>query len=201
MNFQAKLLNNLTKLKVVNLIVLLGIITFANCIFNKFVLDDYSFIVNNPEVHRLNIFASFGKNMFNGLGYYRPIPAIYFSSLYSIFTTNQFFYHFIQITLHIANTFLVFVLFKKLFSEKLSLFLSLIFLIHPIQVESVSYIAAAGNPLFFLFGITAFILSQKNITETKYQVGIFLCLYLINSNKRDGNTFLYNDSSVSLFIS
>ncbi len=186
-----KFVENINTFKAIYIISLVGFITFVNCLFNRFVLDDYSFIVNNPEIHVFNIFALLGKNMFNGLGYYRPIPAIYFASLYSFFTTNQFFYHIVQITLHIANTFFVFVLFKKFFSEKLSLFLSLIFLVHPVQVESVSYIAGAGNPLFFLFGITALILSQKKISETKYQIWIYLCLFLSFLTKETGILFAF----------
>lgn len=185
-----KFLDELTTFRTFHLILALGLITFANCLFNNFVSDDYVFIINNPEVHHFNIFELLSKNMFNNLGYYRPIPAVYFASLYSMFSTQQFFYHLIQIALHMTNTFLVFLLLKKFFSDKLSLFLSSIFLVHPIQVESVSYIAAAGNPLFFLFGILALKLSQKDISNTKNQVWIFLLLFLSLLTKETGILFI-----------
>lgn len=128
---------------------------FFNGLFGNFVWDDKIYIVNNPELRNTNLFSLFGENIFNKALYYRPIPAIYFSILVNTFDTNTFFYHLIQLTMHITNSILVFIVFKNFLQKKISLFLSLIFLVHPIQVESVSYIAAAVSPLSTFFGLLA----------------------------------------------
>lgn len=142
----------LTKTKAISWIIVIGILVFANMLFNEFLWDDLEYIINNPQIHSFNIqflIDSFRGSLFNSGGEYRPITAIYFMLLYSVFGSSSFFYHILQVCLHITNSILVFVLFKKFFSSKLSFFVSIIFLIHPIQIEAVSYIASSGNPLFF----------------------------------------------------
>jgi protein O-mannosyl-transferase len=195
--------------KAVLIIVVIGVLTFLNTLFNNFIWDDNIFIIRNPQIHSFNIINLFGNNMFNNNGYYRPIPAVYFSALYSLFTTHQFFYHIIQIVLHIINTILVFILFRKFFIEKLSLFLSLIFLVHPIQVESVSYIASVGSELFFLFGILALNLAQKDLKNIHDKFGIFIFLFLSFLSKETGILFflviifylyLFNRKNVKSFF-
>lgn len=201
---------DLTTSKAIVIILILGLIVFGNALFNSFVWDDLSFVLNPPYGHTLNLAQLFGPNYFNEWSFYRPIPAFYFALIYAIANTHAFFYHFIQIVLHITNAILVFVLFRSLLqlkktknikdikkeqlyfqslsgsqqvkymrehgypgkTEKIaetdttqanifSLVLSLIFLIHPINVESVSYIAASQSELFFLFGIIALVISSK----------------------------------------
>ena len=116
-----------TTLKAVHYIILIGFLVFGNALFNGFVWDDKTYILNNAGVHTINVIDAFKQNFFNNGGQYRPIPVIYFSILYSFFNTVPFFYHFIQITLHIINALLVFLLFKHAFSKKLAFFFSLIF--------------------------------------------------------------------------
>lgn len=180
----------LTTLKAITIIVILGFIVFGNALFNSFVWDDKAFIIFNPEVHSLNIFSLMGQNAFNSLGHYRPIPAVYFASMYAVFKDIPFFYHFVQIGLHIVNASLLFILLKKFFDKKLSLFLSLIFLVHPMQVESVSYIASSVNTLFLLFGMVALLLLDKEKISLKRFFIIFGILLLSLLTKETGFLFL-----------
>jgi len=190
--------------KAISIIAILGFIIYFNALFNGFVMDDSGFIFNNPDVHSLNIVYLFSGNMFNSLGYYRPIPALYFALLYNVFGSQAFFYHFLQIGLHILNSVLVYLMLRTLLTRDpakdapdkelqslsgsqriknlrmlrmngttlktanlpdmqtniLPFFLSLIFLIHPINVESVAYIGATQSELLFLFGILALLVSM-----------------------------------------
>lgn len=182
----------LTKTKAILWIIIIGLIVYCNILFNGFVLDDQSYIIFNPELHSLNLLTLFGKNVFNSLvtGQYDPIPATYFAVLFSLFNNLSFFYHFFQVALHIANSCLVFVLFKKFFSKKLAFVLSLVFLLHPIQEEAVAYISATGVELFFLFGITSLLLMFKtSLTPKKVALLLILLLFSLLS-KETGVLFL-----------
>ncbi len=171
-------------------IICLGLISFFNMLFNGFVWDDKGYILLNPEVHSLNLLVLFGKNMFNGFGYFRPFPATYFAILYSFFQQQAFPYHFFQLVIHIINTLLLWKLFSMFFNKKLAWCLSLIFLVHPIAVESVSYIASADNPLFFLFGISALlVLIYKDLT-LRVSVSLGLLFFFTLLTKESGIMFM-----------
>lgn len=187
-----KFITALTTKKAILIIVIFGITVYFNSLFNNFVLDDKTYIIFNTELHSLNLSTLFGKNVFNSniTGQYHPITAIYFAIVYTIFRNNPFFYHLFQIILHIINTILVFVFFKRILNNKLSLFLSLIFLVHPIQTEAVSYIAATGDPLFFLLGIVSLLISTKELLGLKRLGFIFSLLLLSTLSKETGFLFL-----------
>ena len=184
-------LKKLDTIHAVHVIVFLGIIVFANMLFNKFVWDDHLYILQNPQTQTFNFFSFFGPNVFNNAGQYRPLTIAYFAFLRTTFDDMQFFYHSIQLMLHIINASLLFVLFKQFFSKPLSLFLSLIFLIHPMQVESVSYIAASASVLFFLTGINAILIGKKYPEKLWKEILLFSLLLTSIFIKETGILFIF----------
>ncbi len=101
-----------------------------------------------------------------------------------------FFYHVIQILLQMACSCLLFFFLKRFFSITLSFFLSLIFLVHPIQVESVAYISSTQNNLFFLFGMIAVLISIKEKLYLKQFILMSMFLLLSLLSKETGFLFL-----------
>ncbi len=181
-----------TTLKAVYVIVIVGFIVFGNMLFNSFVWDDFKFIITVSQTNGLTLSTLFGESIFNSVGFYRPITGLYFHIVYAIFKNTTFFYHLIQLSIHIFNAYLVFYLFSKFLKKELSFFLSLIFLIHPISVESVSYISAVPDILFFAFGMSALILSlslKGNFTIRRISL-IFLLLLLSVFSKEAGFLFI-----------
>ncbi len=161
----------LTFIKVSIFIFLIGFVVFGNNLMNNFLWDDLGYIIQNPLVHTIDLPALFGKNIYNTAAQYRPLPALYFAVVYGLFSTNQFFYHFLQIVIHCINAILVVKLLKKFVTLPVAFIASLFFLVHPLQVESVSFIGATGNPLFFLCGIIALLLStEKTISWGRLSV-------------------------------
>jgi len=182
-----KLFAPLTTSKAIHWIVIIGIIVFFNSFFNGFVWDDKIYILNNPG--NLNIFYLFGPNMFNDL-FYRPLSAAYFSLLYAVFGTSAFYYHFFQVSLHIINTILLFFIFKKFIKKHFALILSLIFLVHPIQVESAIFLSTALTPLSMFFGSLALVLSLNDKITTRRFILISLFLIVSLLVKETGAIFL-----------
>lgn len=111
-----------TPIKVIAIFTVVGLVVFGNMLFNGFVWDDNGYIVSNNSLHSLNLLWLFGPNLFNAVGLYRPITAVYFALLYNIFGLQPFFYHLLQLSLHIADSCLLLYLFRKFFNDKLSLF-------------------------------------------------------------------------------
>lgn len=182
----------LTTLKAFHIIALLGLFVFFNILYNNFVWDDLSYLVNNPQIQTLNWGRIFGPSLFNGtdIGYYRPVTALYFTITYFLFQNNPLPYHISQLVLHIVCTCFVYMLLARFMNRRFSLLLSLIFLVHPFQVESVALITSTDSELFFLFGIIAFFLSIKKEIDFKRSLSIFTLLLCSCLTKETGVLFI-----------
>lgn len=159
----------LTNIKAFFIISIVGIVVFFNGLFNYFVRDDGSQIVNNTLLSSISNIGTFftGSTFYNGLQqnltgvYYKPILDVYFSIIITLFGPNYFAFHLFQLIIHIANSFIVYLLLKKFIKKPLALVLSLIFLVHPINSETVFYISNSQDILFFFFGSLALLIYSK----------------------------------------
>jgi hypothetical protein len=185
-----KLFVPLTRKKAIVFTVILGAVVYLQIFFNGFVWDDVSYIIGNPEIEKFNLLTLFGPNMFNSSGYFRPIPAVYFSVLFQIFGKSAWGYHFLQWVMHIGCTVGLYELFRRFFKPGISLFLSWVFLVHPINVEAVAYIGASQSQLYLLFGGAAVYLSLKKDLSARRIWAIHWWLLLAFLTKEVGVLFL-----------
>ena len=147
-----------------------GLFIYVNSFFNNFVWEDWGQLASNRAVQSISnipIFFRSGpylavEQYFSSL-YYRPLMLTYFAIVSSMFGANPFPFHLFQWILHVSNAFLVFIFLKKIIKSKSAFFVSLIFLVHPINVETVSYISSASNILYFFCGILGLIFLDKSI--------------------------------------
>ena len=179
LNFR-DLFTPLTNTKIFFFLLIIGFITFFPTLFNNFLGDDYYLLLTNPLVTSIHnipklFFGSIGSQggQFAGL-YYRPLMLTYITILNSFFGPNPFFFHLIQLIIHIMNAFLVFKIFTNFFRKNISFVLALIFLIHPINVEAVVYVAAIQEILFMFFGLL-----MINFIFVKSQTISFLAILLL----------------------
>lgn len=193
----------MTKKGFIFLLVLIGLLVFFNSLFNGFLWDDEEQVLNNVLAHSITNFPKFflgstfnsgGGEIFDGL-YYKPLMTTFFSLIYTFFGANPFFFHFFQVSLHIVNTILVFLVFRHIFTNKkdiLPFILALIFLVHPINAEAVVYISSLQEPLFFFFGICSLwiISSSQRDSIRKYLIISVLLLCSLLS-KETGILFIF----------
>ena len=182
------ILNPLSDKKAIYILIIVGIIVYANALFNRFVWDDIGQIVENTEAHSIRNIGQILSN--HSFTYYRPFPIVIWSLIYTLFGPTPFWFHLFHILLHIVNSILIFILFKKYFQSVISLFLSLIFLVHPMNVESVAYISSLQTVLSLSFGLSVILLISKNIRPFyKYSL-IFLMLVFSLLAKEVGVVFI-----------
>ncbi len=131
--------------------------------------DDADFTIDNSDVRTFNLKAFF-TNFY--LGNYPPLTMFSFAVDYMLGKNNPSVYHFTNITLHIINAGLVFLLFIKLQPNRyLAFFTALIFALHPMQTESVSWISERKNvlcALFYFLSLLLYIRYTKNRNQKNY---------------------------------
>lgn len=124
---------------------------------NEFVgYDDKLYVTENPNLPLTtkNLVTSFTEGEHHGL--YAPLTALSLSLNHHFHGFDPSGYHFVNLALHLLNTILVFAFVFLLFRSRwLALAAALLFGLHPMQVESVAFIAGRRDVLFALFFILA----------------------------------------------
>src|SRR5258706_3483750 len=175
-SFLEKLLASITTKRSIQIIIVVGILVFFNSFFGDFVWDDLPQLLGKDIYHSLsNIGFIFVDHT---TMFYRPIPALIWTFIYSLFGPIPFWFHLFQVIMHIGNSILIFLLFKKHFSKVTSLFLSLLFLVHPINVEAVAFIAQLQTVMPLFFGLLAFHVLSCPKMNSVYKYGLLAFLIL-----------------------
>ncbi|MDO9027396.1 MAG: tetratricopeptide repeat protein [Candidatus Roizmanbacteria bacterium] len=151
-------------MKKILVIVVLGFLIYCLSLSNGFVWDD--------EV----MFQKAGS--IPNTVYFRPAISAVYSTIYNVFGPRPFFFHFFQLIFHIGTAILIYYLFRRFFKETISLILALIFLVHPANVEAVSFASAMQEVAFTLTGIIGLYLfvSSENLSIAKVFSATFLLL-------------------------
>ena len=196
----------LTTKNAITFIIIIGLVVYLNSLFNGFIGDDYGQLVNNAAAHSIgNIIqfftgSTFNNSTFSGIGnsvsnglegiYYKPFLSTVFSILYTFSGNRAFGYHFFQLILHIANSILLFLIFKKFLKRETALGMAFIFLVHPINNESVVFVSALQEPLFMIFGLLAFYLTLSEKQGIGTNIATVLLLLLSILSKETGVLFI-----------
>lgn len=144
---------------IVILFIAAGFILYANSFQNQMFWDDDDSILKNRYIQDWQYVPKyFSENFIAGAGflsdYWRPVLLSVFSLEWHLWKDWAPGYHFVNTSFHIANAVLLFFILFILFKKKwLSFFTALVFLIHPLQTEVITYVSGLGDPLsaFFIF--------------------------------------------------
>ena len=131
-------------------------------------VDDPFYIRHNPYIRDLSwdgIYKIFSRPI---VGDYFPLQILTYALDYQIWHMQPFGYHLHNVMLHFLNAVLVFFLLKKVFSNLwVSFFAALLFGLHPVNVESVTWVAERKNVLSMAFLLLSFLSYLYYLGEEK----------------------------------
>lgn len=196
MNLAQKFITKIEKLNQLYLftfIFLLGFIVYGGSLSNGFVWDDEEQIVNNAIIKNIsNIPYLFTASTFNtgGAGltglYYKPLMPVFFSITNFVWGLNPFGFHLFSLILHIFNTLLLYKILKNFFalekinySKTIAFGLSVIFLVHPANTESVAYLSSTQELLYTFFLLLSLISAFKFCQKKHSSVLLFLVNFFV----------------------
>lgn len=162
-------------IKWLTLLFLLVFVSYANALGNNFVSDDKGLI----EQARAWTFAS---NFSQPNVFLRSF--LYFIT-FQMFGLNSFVFRFSNILFHLGVVWLSFFFLSRTTNTKIAIFSASLFAVHPILVESITWISGGvytQYSFFFIFSFVAYLFSQKNIMAYILSL-VFFSLALLSSEK------------------
>ncbi len=152
------------------ILIALGFGVYLNSLNGGFIWDEEFLIKDNLHIKSWgNIGMIFRENIGAGAqnysNFYRPVQMLTYMADYSAWHLNAFGYHLTSVILHILVALVLYWLIQMLFADRaLSLLASALFLVHPIQSETVAYIAARADLLGALFTLLCLCLYIKQVS-------------------------------------
>ena len=144
--------------------------------------DSFYFTENNDikDLHWTNIKLFFTEFY---LGNYQPITVLMYAIEYKLVGNSSYLYHLNNIILHIINTFLVFVLIRKISSKNVmvALITASFFAIHPMHVESVVWVSERKDVLYSFFFLLSLIIYTNYYKSGKLKHLILTCIFFVLS--------------------
>jgi protein O-mannosyl-transferase len=164
------------------LYIILAVLSFgvyANSLDNEFVFDDESVIVGYTPLQELSSIPKFftaEEGFHQVIGrYYRPVVSTTYAVDFAIWGLKPSGFHLTNILIHTVTTLLLLSILLKLFGEyeygQISSFIgALIFAVHPIHTEAVSWVSGRTDSLvtLFLFLSLLFYIKYRESENNKY---------------------------------
>ena len=191
------------------LLVLLILVPYAKTFKASWHLDDYPNIIENQRVHlkELNagsLFNSFFIKKGDTEKLSRPIPRLTFALNWYFSGTNITGYHILNIAIHIITAFLLYLSIINLFKTPnlrgkyikrrehfVALLTAVMWAVHPIQIQAVTYIVQRMTllaALFYLLSIYLYIkarLADSPLNQILFIIGCVLSFILAIGSKEN----------------
>ncbi|MBI4359264.1 MAG: tetratricopeptide repeat protein [Candidatus Nealsonbacteria bacterium] len=152
-------------------LIVVGFLLYANSFGNRMFWDDDDNILKNQYIKDWQYFPRyFSENLIAGAGlmsnYWRPLLLTVFSLEWKLWGSWPPGYHLVNTFFHTANALLLFfVLFRFFQNRRLAFLTALVFLIHPLQTEAVTYVSGLADPLsvfFILLGLLFYLKFEQS---------------------------------------
>jgi Tfp pilus assembly protein PilF len=167
------------------LVISIGIVYAQSLQFDFVTYDDYELVVQNGDfLSRIsNVVTSFTTHVFTThraeSGYYRPILLISYIFDYQLWGLNPFGYHLTNFLLHGCTAVIVFLFIERLVKNQFAALLgSMLFALHPLQTESVAWVAGRNDVLLGFF-VTVMLLSYLYYRENVGSKRLYLIVSVV----------------------
>ena len=145
-------------------------LTFASTFTFGWVYDDLPQIPGNPNLRWDRIAFLFTHHLWASVAgisnarFYRPLLSLWFLLNKSAFGLNPHWFHVTSVLAHLLATALAFFIARRLLKDAGgALLAAAIFGVHPLQVESASWISAVNDPLAAVFCFASFLAYKKAV--------------------------------------
>lgn len=136
------------------LLALAAILVGAPALFGAYVYDDLELIARRPAVLAFDLPALLTEPHFTGAaGYWRPLTMVVLAVGHHL--GGPFAIHLLALSLHVANTLLLWGLFCRTLPAAAAAPAALLFAVHPLQAEALAWCAAVNDPLWVLGALLA----------------------------------------------
>ncbi|MCK4620800.1 MAG: tetratricopeptide repeat protein [Desulfuromonadales bacterium] len=165
---------------ILSILALLVFSIYSNILGGPFVFDDEHNILDNSHIRITELsWESVKEAALEGPCSNRPVAKTSFALNYYFHQYDVFGYHLVNVLIHIATGILLYFFVKTVLSLPLlasrygspgwiALFTALIWLVHPIQTQSVAYVVQRMNSMAAMFYILSFLLYVKaRLAEAK----------------------------------
>lgn len=173
------------------LILIVGLVVYANSFDGEFVFDDGVHIAQQRNIQELSRFTEWSTwTKVND----RPLAVYSLALNYHWNKLNVVGFHVFNTLIHILSSFFVFLICRLIFNRVssishdkrklayLALFCALVFLVHPIQTQAVSYIIqrmTSMSALFYLASVFFYIKARNSYFEGGYCLRSLIFLLLV----------------------
>lgn len=198
------------------LLVLAVFLAYCNVYTNDFLFDDGLIITRNELLHHWSSFghlltASTTEGAHISGGFYRPVQMVLYFIVYQLGGESLFGFHLLNVLIHAANACLVYELGKRLkFHNTASFFAALIWAVHPLHTEAVTYMSSTADTLHVFFCLLGLVYLLPDFAPRKFflVIPIFLlglfskevsivfpalvvcCLYLTSNQSYEPKTYI-----------
>ena len=148
-----------------------------------FCWDDEKYILENIDIRNLqweNIKSFFTKFYVSN---YQPVTMLMYAAEYKVMGMSSALFHFNNIVLHLANTFLVYIFIRKISPQNkiVALITAAFFAVHPMHVESVAWISERKDVLYTFFFLISLIYYTNYLLNSKVKLLVFSGVFFLLS--------------------
>lgn len=185
------------------IIAIVSFVVYANSLYNGFVFDDESVVLGDQSLESVSNIPKYftAQEGFHKViaRYYRPVVSTTYNIDFALWKLNPLGFHLTNILINVINSILLFVFLVKVLKRikpgkaeddfpYIPLLGALIFAVHTVHTEAISWVSGRTDSLSFTFFIASFIYflkytSERDISKKKISfllTGLFYIISLLS---------------------